>query len=108
MTEHSLDRMAEQAASRFEQAVERAADDFERAMDAGAARLERDLTFLWENNFLFRWTISGAELLAGAGLLAAAKYFADAGQRAACLCCTVTGTAVFAAALLRIVLYRGK
>ena len=108
MTEHEFDRMIDQAADRFEQAVEHAAGQFERAMEAGANHLDRSLTAAWDGSNLFRWSVCGAELLAGVGLLAAAKYFADAGQRAACFCCAGTGAAVLAAALLRIALLRGN
>ena len=102
MTEHEFDRMIDQAADRFEQAVEHAAGQFERAMEAGANHLDRSLTAAWD------WSVCGAQLLAGAGLLAAAKYFASAGQRIACFCCAGTGAAVLAAALLRIALLRGN
>ena len=108
MTEHEFDRMIDQAADRFERAVEHAAGQFERAMEAGANHLDRSLTAAWDDSNLFRWSVCGAELLAGVGLLAAAKYFADAGQRAACFCCAGTGAAVLAAALLRIALLRGN
>lgn len=106
MTEHEFDRMIDQAADRFEQAVEHAAGQFERAMEAGANHLDRSLTAAWDGSNLFRWSVCGAQLLAGAGLLAAAKYFASAGQRAACFCCAGTGAAVLAAALVRILLFR--
>lgn len=108
MTEHEFDRMIDQAADRFEQAVEHAAGQFERAMEAGANHLDRSLTAAWDGSNLFRWSVCGAQLLAGAGLLAAAKYFASAGQRAACFCCAGTGAAVLAAALLHIALLRGN
>lgn len=108
MTEHEFDRMIDQAADRFERAVEHAAGQFERAMEARANHLDRSLTAAWDGSNLFRWSVCGAELLAGVGLLAAAKYFADAGQRAACFCCAGTGAAVLAAALLRIALLRGN
>ena len=108
MTEHEFDRMIDQAAGRFERAVEHAAGQFERAMEAGANHLDRSLTAAWDGSNLFRWSVCGAELLAGVGLLAAAKYFADAGQRAACFCCAGLGAAVLAAALLRIALLRGN
>ena len=104
MTEHEFDRMVDQAADRFAQAVERAAGRFERAMEAGAGRL----TDVWDGSALFRWIVCSAQLLAGAGLLAAAKYFASAGQRIACFCCAGTGAAVLAATLLRIALLRGN
>ena len=102
MTEHEFDRMVDQAADRFAQAVERAAGRFERAMEAGAGRL----TAFWEDCALFRWVQRTLELLAGAGLLAAAKHFADAGRRAAALWCAGLGAAVLAAALVRILLFR--
>ena len=108
MTEHEFDRMIEQAAGRFERAVEHAAGQFERAMEAGANHLDRSLTAAWDGSNLFRWSVCGAQLLAGAGLLAAAKYFANVGQRIACFCCAGTGAVVLAAALLRIVLLRGN
>ena len=108
MTEHEFDRMIDQAAGRFERAVEHAAGQFERAMEAGANRLDQGLTAFWEDCALFRWSVCGAQLLAGAGLLAAAKYFANVGQRIACFCCAGTGAAVLAAALLRIALLRGN
>ena len=108
MTEHKFDRMIDQAADRFERAVEHAAGQFERAMEARANHLDRSLTAAWDGSNLFRWSVCGAQLLAGAGLLAAAKYFADAGQRAACFCCAGTGAAALAAALLRIALLRGN
>ena len=108
MTEHEFDRMIDQAADRFERAVEHAAGQFERAMEARANHLDRSLTAAWDGSNLFRWSVCGAELLAGVGLLAAAKYFADAGQRAACFCCAGTGAAVLAATLLRIALLRGN
>lgn len=108
MTEHEFGRMIDQAADRFERAVEHAAGQFERAMEARANHLDRSLTAAWDGSNLFRWSVCGAELLAGVGLLAAAKYFADAGQRAACFCCAGTGAAVLAAALLRIALLRGN
>ena len=92
----------------FDQKVEYAAGCLERAVEAGANRLDQGLTAAWDGSNLFRWSVCGAELLAGVGLLAAAKYFADAGQRAACFCCAGTGAAVLAAALLRIALLRGN
>lgn len=97
MTEHEFDRMIDQAAGRFE-----------RAMEAGANHLDRSLTAAWDGSSLFRWSVCGAQLLAGAGLLAAAKYFANVGQRIACFYCAGTGAAVLAAALLRIALLRGN
>lgn len=102
MTEHEFDRMVDQAADRFAQAVERAAGRFERAMEARAGRL----TDAWDGSALFRWVQRTLELLAGAGLLAAAKHFADAGRRAAALWCAGLGAAVLAAALVRILLFR--
>ena len=108
MTEHEFDRMIDQAAGRFERAVEHAAGQFERAMEAGANHLDRSLTAAWDGSSLFRWSVCGAQLLAGAGLLAAAKYFTSAGQRATALWCAGLGAAVLAAALLRIALLRGN
>ena len=102
MTEHEFDRMIDQAAGRFERAVEHAAGQFERTMEAGANHLDRSLTAAWDGSSLFRWSVCGAQLLA------AAKYFASAGQRIACFCCAGTGAAVLAAALLRIALLRGN
>ena len=92
----------------FDQKVEYAAGCLERAVEAGANRLDRSLTAAWDGSNLFRWSVCGAQLLAGAGLLAAAKYFASAGQRIACFCCAGTGAAVLAATLLRIALLRGN
>ena len=92
----------------FDQKVEYAAGCLERAVEAGANRLDQGLTAFWEDCALFRWVQRTLELLAGAGLLAAAKYFANAGQRIACFCCAGTGAAVLAAALLRIALLRGN
>lgn len=106
MTEHEFDRMIDQAAGRFERAVEHAAGQFERAMEAGANHLDRSLTAAWDGSNLFRWVQRTLELLAGAGLLAAAKHFADAGRRAAALWCAGLGAAVLAAALVRILLFR--
>src|SRR5699024_5801553 len=76
MTEHEFDRMVDQAADRFAQAVERAAGRFERAMEAGAGRL----TDAWDGSALFRWIVCSAELLAGVGLLMAARHFASGGR----------------------------
>lgn len=90
----------------FDQKVEYAAGCLERAVEAGASRLDQGLTAFWEDCALFRWVQRVLELLAGAGLLAAAKHFADAGRRAAALWCAVLGAAVLAAALLRILLFR--
>lgn len=98
MTEHEFDRMVDQAADRFAQAVERAAGRFERAMEAGAGRL----TDAWDGSALFRWIVCSAELLAGVGLLAAARHFASGGRRVPCFWCAGLG----AAALLRILLFR--
>lgn len=92
----------------FDQKVEYAAGCLERAVEAGANRLDQGLTAFWEDCALFRWVQRTLELLAGAGLLAAAKYFASAGQRIACFCCAGTGAAVLAATLLRIALLRGN
>lgn len=102
MTEHEFDRMVEQAADRFEQAVERAAGRFERAMEAWAGRL----TDVWDGSALFRWIVCSAELLAGVGLLAAARHFASGGRRVPSFWCAGLGAAVLAAALLRILLFR--
>ena len=68
MTEHEFDRMIDQAADRFERAVEHAAGQFERAMEARANHLDRSLTAAWDGSNLFRWSVCGAELLAGVGL----------------------------------------
>lgn len=102
MTEHEFDRMVEQAADRFAQAVERAAGRFERAMEAGAGRL----TDVWDGSALFRWIVCSAELLAGVGLLMAARHFASGGRRVPCFWCAGLGTAALASALLRILLFR--
>ena len=102
MTEHEFDRMVDQAADRFAQAVERAAGRFERAMEAGAGRL----TDVWDGSALFRWIVCSAELLAGVGLLMAARHFASGGRRVPCFWCAWLGAAALAAALLRILLFR--
>ena len=102
MTEHEFDRMVEQAADRFEQTVERAAGRFERAMEAGAGRL----TDVWDGSALFRWIVCSAELLAGVGLLMAARHFASGGRRVPCFWCAGLGAAALASALLRILLFR--
>ena len=102
MTEHEFDRMVDQAADRFAQAVERAAGRFERAMEAGAGRL----TDVWDGSALFRWIVCSAELLAGVGLLMAARHFASGGRRVPCFWCAGLGAAALASALLRIQLYR--
>ena len=102
MTEHEFDRMVDQAADRFAQAVERAAGRFERAMEAGAGRL----TDVWDGSALFRWIVCSAELLAGVGLLMAARHFASGGRRVPCFWCAGLGAAVLAAALLRILIFR--
>ena len=102
MTEHEFDRMVDQAADRFAQAVERAAGRFERAMEAGAGRL----TDVWDGSALFRWIVCSAELLAGVGLLAAARHFASGGRRVPCFWCAGLGAAALASALLRILLFR--
>ena len=104
MTEHEFDRMVDQAADRFAQAVERAAGRFERAMEAGAGRL----TDAWDGSALFRWIVCSAELLAGVGLLMAARHFASGGRRVPCFWCAGLGAAPPAAALLRIALLRGN
>lgn len=106
MTEHEFDRMVDQAADRFAQAVERAAGRFERAMEAGAGRLTRRLTDVWDGSALFRWIVCSAELLAGVGLLMAARHFASGGRRVPCFWCAGLGAAALAAALLRILLFR--
>ena len=102
MTEHEFDGMVVQAADRFAQAVERAAGRCERAMEAGAGRL----TDVWDGSALFRWIVCSAELLAGVGLLAAARHFASGGRRGPCFWCAGLGAAALAAALLRILLFR--
>lgn len=102
MTEHEFDRMVDQAADRFAQAVERAAGRFERAMEAGAGRL----TDAWDGSALFRWIVCSAELLAGVGLLMAARRFASGGRRVPCFWCAGLGAAALASALLRILLFR--
>lgn len=102
MTEHEFDRMVDQAADRFAQAVERAAGRFERAMEAGAGRL----TDAWDGSALFRWIVCSVELLAGVGLLMAARHFASGGRRVPCFWCAGLGAAALAAALLRILLFR--
>ena len=102
MTEHEFDRMVDQAADRFAQAVERAAGRFERAMEAGAGRL----TDVWDGSTLFRWIVCSAELLAGVGLLMAARHFASGGRRVPCFWCAGLGAAALASALLRILLFR--
>lgn len=102
MTEHEFDRMVDQAADRFAQTVERAAGRFERAMEAGAGRL----TDAWDGSALFRWIVCSAELLAGVGLLMAARHFASGGRRVPCFWCAGLGAAALASALLRILLFR--
>ena len=102
MTEHEFDRMVDQAADRFAQAVERAAGRFERAMEAGAGRL----TDAWDGSALFRWIVCSAELLAGVGLLMAARHFASGGRRVPCFWCAGLGAAALASALLHILLFR--
>ena len=102
MTEHEFDRMVDQAADRFAQAVERAPGRFERAMEAGAGRL----TDVWDGSALFRWIVCSAELLAGVGLLMAARHFASGGRRVPCFWCAGLGAAALASALLRILLFR--
>lgn len=102
MTEHEFDRMVDQAADRFAQTVERAAGRFERAMEAGAGRL----TDVWDGSALFRWIVCSAELLAGVGLLMAARHFASGGHRVPCFWCAGLGAAALASALLRILLFR--
>ena len=91
MTEHEFDRMVDQAAGRFE-----------RAMEAGGSRL----TDAWDGSALFRWIVCSAELLAGVGLLMAARHFASGGRRVPCFWCAGLGAAALAAALLRILLFR--
>ena len=102
MTEHEFDRMVDQAADRFAQAVERAAGRFERAMEAGAGRL----TDVWDGSALFRWIVCSAELLAGVGVLMAARPISSGGRRVPCLWCAGRGAAPRASALLRILLFR--
>lgn len=102
MTEHEFDRMVDQAADRFAQAVERAAGRFERAMEAWAGRL----TDVWDGSALFRWIVCSAELLAGVGLLMAARHFASGGRRVPCFWCAGLGAAALTSALLRILLFR--
>ena len=102
MTEHEFDHMVDQAADRFAQTVERAAGRFERAMEAGAGRL----TDVWDGSALFRWIVCSAELLAGVGLLMAARHFASGGRRVPCFWCAGLGAAALASALLRILLFR--
>ena len=102
MTEHEFDRMVDQAADRFAQAVERAAGRFERAMEAWDSRL----TDVWDGSALFRWIVCSAELLAGVGLLMAARHFASGGRRVPCFWCAGLGAAALASALLRILLFR--
>ena len=102
MTDPEFDRMVDQAADRFAQAVERAAGRFERAMEAGAGRL----TDAWDGSALFRWIVCSAELLAGVGLLMAARHFASGGRRIPCFWCAGLGAAALASALLRILLFR--
>ena len=102
MTEHEFDRMVDQAADRFAQAVERAAGRFERAMEAGAGRL----TDAWDGSALFRWIVCSAALLAGVGLLMAARHFASGGRRGPRFWCAGLGAAALASALLRILLFR--
>ena len=101
MTEHEFDRMVDQAADRFAQAVERAAGRFERAMEAGAGRL----TDAWDGSALFRWIVCSAELLAGVGLLMAARHFASGGRRVPCFWCAGRGAADLASALLGTLLF---
>lgn len=86
----------------FDQKVEYAAGRFERAMEAGAGRL----TDAWDGSALFRWIVCSAELLAGVGLLMAARHFASGGRRVPSFWCAGLGAAVLAAALLRILLFR--
>ena len=102
MTEHEFDRMVDQAADRFAQAVERAAGCSERALEAGAGRPND----AWDGSALFRWIVCSAELLAGVGLLMAARHFASGGRRVPCFWCAGLGAAALAAALLRILLFR--
>ena len=102
MTEHEFDRMVDQAADRFAQAVERAAGRFERAMEAGAGRL----TDAWDGSALFRWIVCSAELLAGVGLLMAARRTRNRGRGARRWQSAGLGAAALAAALLRILLFR--
>ena len=75
----------------------------------GPVRRDEDLPVVRTMWGVWRESLLRSNLAAApAGLLAAAKYFADAGQRAACFCCAGTGAAVLAAALLRIALLRGN
>lgn len=113
MTEHEFDRMVDQAADRFAQAVERAAGRFEQTVERAAGRFERAmeagagrLTDVWDGSALFRWIVCSAELLAGVGLLMAARHFASGGRRVPCFWCAGLGAAALASALLRILLFR--
>ena len=103
MTEHEFDRMVDQAADRFAQAVERAAGRFERAMEAGAGRL----TDAWDGSALFRWIVCSAELLAGVGLLMAARHFASGGRPGPPFWCAGAGAGGPSAAPLRLLLVPG-
>ena len=104
MTEHEFDRMVDQAADRFAQAVERAAGRFERAMEAGAGRL----TDAWDGSALFRWIVCSAELLAGVGLLMAARHFASGGRRVPRFLGGRPGAGAPASPPLRLLLFRAN
>jgi hypothetical protein len=95
MTEKEFDNKVEAMAARFEGRVESAAD-----------RLDKGLTYRYNQSRLFRFITTGISIAAEIGLLVGAKHLGEKGCRIAAIWCAGLGAAGLAAQLIRLVVFR--
>ena len=95
MTEVAFDKKVEELAEHFERRAEMVAADFEKSMLRG-----------YRESRLFRVTVNGLSIVAGAGLLLGARQLAVGGHKTAAAWCAGLGAVGLAAELLQGFLFR--